>query len=60
VTNFEVDKALADEEYVPRLLETLDKHDLKVWTISCHLTSQAVCDHPSTAAPGHPARADLG
>jgi sugar phosphate isomerase/epimerase len=44
--HFEVDKALADEEYVPRLLETLDKHDLKVWTISCHLTSQAVCDHP--------------
>src|ERR1700754_139935 len=44
--HFEVDKALADESYVPRKLETLEKHNLKVWTISNHLVGQAVCDHP--------------
>ncbi|MFV2172846.1 sugar phosphate isomerase/epimerase family protein [Actinomadura sp. LOL_016] len=44
--HFEVDKALADESYVPRKLETLAKHDLKVWAISNHLVGQAVCDIP--------------
>ncbi|MEU5881868.1 sugar phosphate isomerase/epimerase family protein [Spirillospora sp. NPDC047279] len=44
--HFEVDKALADDSYVPRKLETLAKHDLKVWTISNHLVGQAVCDDP--------------
>jgi sugar phosphate isomerase/epimerase len=44
--HFEVDKALADDTYLPRLRATLDRHGLGAWTISCHLTSQAVCDHP--------------
>jgi sugar phosphate isomerase/epimerase len=44
--HFEVDKALADPDYLPRLRALLDKYELRVWTISCHLTSQAVCDHP--------------
>src|SRR5258708_404569 len=44
--HFEVDKALSDDSYVPRKLELLEKYRLKVWTISCHLTGQAVCDHP--------------
>ncbi|GGV13176.1 DNA-binding protein [Actinomadura cremea] len=44
--HFEVDKALADESYVPRKLETLAKHGLKVWAISNHLVGQAVCDIP--------------
>jgi len=44
--HFEVDKALGDDSYIPRLLATLERYGLKVWTISCHLTSQAVCDHP--------------
>jgi sugar phosphate isomerase/epimerase len=44
--HFEVDKALSDDAYLPRLHDTLDRHGLKSWTISCHLTSQAVCDHP--------------
>ncbi|WP_141577800.1 sugar phosphate isomerase/epimerase [Actinomadura sp. WMMA1423] len=44
--HFEVDKALADDDYVPRKLETLAKHDLKVWAISNHLVGQAVCDNP--------------
>jgi sugar phosphate isomerase/epimerase len=44
--HFEVDKAVNDDSYVPGRLELLDKYNLKVWTISCHLTGQAVCDHP--------------
>jgi len=44
--HFEVDKAVSDESYVPGRLELLEKYNLKVWTISCHLTGQAVCDHP--------------
>jgi sugar phosphate isomerase/epimerase len=44
--HFEVDKALADDSYIPRKMEILDKHGLKVWTISNHLVGQAVCDSP--------------
>ncbi|MWA06369.1 TIM barrel protein [Actinomadura sp. LD22] len=44
--HFEVDKALADDDYVPRRLETLAEHDLKVFAISNHLVGQAVCDLP--------------
>ncbi|MFI0373073.1 sugar phosphate isomerase/epimerase family protein [Actinomadura sp. 1N219] len=44
--HFEVDKALADDAYIPRRLEILAKHDLKVWAISNHLVGQAVCDIP--------------
>ncbi|MFK3983902.1 sugar phosphate isomerase/epimerase family protein [Micromonospora sp. NPDC050397] len=44
--HFEVDKAIADESYVERKKETLAKYNLQVFTISNHLLSQAVCDHP--------------
>jgi sugar phosphate isomerase/epimerase len=44
--HFDVEAALADDTYLPRLHEILAEHKLRVWTISCHLTSQAVCDHP--------------
>jgi len=44
--HFEVDKAVNDDSYVPGRLELLEKYNLRVWTISCHLTGQAVCDHP--------------
>ncbi|HXA62986.1 MAG TPA: sugar phosphate isomerase/epimerase family protein [Streptosporangiaceae bacterium] len=44
--HFDVEAALTEDDYIPRLQETLDEHGLRVWTISCHLTSQAVCDHP--------------
>jgi len=44
--HFDVEAALADDGYIPRLRETLDKHGLRVWAVSCHLTGQAVCDHP--------------
>jgi sugar phosphate isomerase/epimerase len=44
--HFDVEAALADDAYLPKLRDTLDKHGLRCWTISCHLTGQAVCDHP--------------
>ncbi|GAA1537777.1 sugar phosphate isomerase/epimerase [Actinomadura kijaniata] len=44
--HFDVRAAVEDDSYVPRKLETLAKHDLKVWTISNHLVGQAVCDDP--------------
>ncbi|MEU9884731.1 sugar phosphate isomerase/epimerase family protein [Sphaerisporangium sp. NPDC051011] len=44
--HFEVDKALADDSYIPRKLEVLEKYGLKVWAISNHLVGQAVCDSP--------------
>jgi sugar phosphate isomerase/epimerase len=44
--HFDVQAALDDEDYLPRFKETLARYNLGCWTISCHLTSQAVCDHP--------------
>ncbi|MPZ25011.1 MAG: TIM barrel protein [Micromonosporaceae bacterium] len=44
--HFEVDKALADDRYVPRRREILAAYGLRVWAISNHLVGQAVCDHP--------------
>jgi sugar phosphate isomerase/epimerase len=44
--HFEVDKALADPDYIPGRRALLEKHNLRCWTLSCHLTGQAVCDHP--------------
>ncbi|MEW2155153.1 sugar phosphate isomerase/epimerase family protein [Streptomyces sp. NPDC007189] len=44
--HFEVDKALADDDYIPRRRALLEKYNLRCWTLSCHLTGQAVCDHP--------------
>ncbi|HJP78666.1 MAG TPA: sugar phosphate isomerase/epimerase family protein [Pseudonocardiaceae bacterium] len=44
--HFDVQAALNDEDYLPRFKATLAKYNLGCWTISCHLTSQAVCDHP--------------
>jgi sugar phosphate isomerase/epimerase len=39
-------RAAEDDDYVADRLGILAKHDLKVWTISNHLTGQAVCDDP--------------
>ena len=44
--HFDVRRALTDDAYLPALRATLDRYGLQVWTVSCHLTSQAVCDHP--------------
>ncbi|GAB2679044.1 sugar phosphate isomerase/epimerase [Saccharopolyspora gloriosae] len=44
--HFEVDRALAEDDYVQGRLDLLEAHGLKVWTLSNHLVGQAVCDHP--------------
>jgi sugar phosphate isomerase/epimerase len=44
--HFEVDKAVSDDTYVSGRLEILKRYNLEVFAISCHLTGQAVCDHP--------------
>ena len=42
--HFEVDKALADDNYYEDKLKMLKKHKLSVFAISTHLVGQAVCD----------------
>ena len=44
--HFEVDRALAEDDYCRDLRATLDSYGLACWTISNHLVGQAVCDHP--------------
>jgi len=43
--HFEVDQALADDTYCARKRELLEKHDLKLFSISNHLVGQAVLDN---------------
>ncbi len=43
--HFEVDKALADDQYCAKKRELLESHNLQVWAISCHLVGQAVLDN---------------
>ncbi|MFW6169203.1 MAG: sugar phosphate isomerase/epimerase family protein [Planctomycetota bacterium] len=42
--HFEVDKALADDDYCKQKREQLQGLDLHCWAISNHLVGQAVCD----------------
>lgn len=42
--HFEVDKALADDNYCAEKRALLEKHNLKCEAISAHLVGQAVCD----------------
>ncbi|MEX2174140.1 MAG: sugar phosphate isomerase/epimerase [Pirellulaceae bacterium] len=42
--HFEVDKALADDNYCRRKRELLDSLDLQCHAISAHLVGQAICD----------------
>jgi sugar phosphate isomerase/epimerase len=42
--HFEVDRALAEPDYVKRKWALLAKHGLKCFAISTHLVGQAVCD----------------
>jgi sugar phosphate isomerase/epimerase len=43
--HFEVDKALAQDDYCAKKRELLDKHGLQVFAISSHLVGQAVLDN---------------
>ncbi len=42
--HFEVDKALAEPDYCDRKRALLEKYNLRVFAISCHLAGQLVCD----------------
>lgn len=42
--HFEVDKALSDDSYCAKKRDLLERHDLKLYSISNHLVGQAVCD----------------
>jgi sugar phosphate isomerase/epimerase len=44
--HFEVDRALAEDDYVHKRRELLERHGLGCWTISNHLVGQCVCDSP--------------
>jgi sugar phosphate isomerase/epimerase len=50
--HFEVDKALADNNYCKRKRDLLDRNDLQCYAISAHLVGQAVLD---TIDPRHKA-----
>src|SRR4030042_3210395 len=43
--HFEVDKALAEDDYCARKRELLENHNLQVFAISNHLIGQAVLDN---------------
>lgn len=43
--HFEVDKAIADDNYCAQKREQLDRYDLQCHAISAHLVGQAVCDN---------------
>jgi sugar phosphate isomerase/epimerase len=43
--HFDVDQALADENYCESKRKLLKKHGLEVYAISTHLVGQAVCDN---------------
>jgi sugar phosphate isomerase/epimerase len=44
--HFDVRRAVTEDDYVAGRRKILDEHGLAVYAISCHLTGQAVCDHP--------------
>jgi sugar phosphate isomerase/epimerase len=42
--HFEVDRALAEDDYCRRKRELLERHGLGCWALGAHLVGQAVCD----------------
>src|SRR4029079_8797916 len=42
-------RAAEDDAYVQEKLDVLERHGLRNWAISTHLTGQAVCDDPIDA-----------
>jgi sugar phosphate isomerase/epimerase len=42
--HFEVDRALAEPDYVDSRRELLERHGLGCWALGAHLVGQAVCD----------------
>ena len=55
--HFEVDRAIAEDDYVESRKEILQRHGLGCWAIGAHLVGQAVCDpiderHAAILPPG--------
>ena len=55
--HFEVERALAERDYVSQKRSLLDRHGLGCWALGAHLVSQAVCDpidkrHEGVLPPG--------
>jgi sugar phosphate isomerase/epimerase len=44
--HLDVWRAADDDAYLRERREVLDRHGLKVWSLSNHLTGQAICDDP--------------
>ncbi|HWR86330.1 MAG TPA: sugar phosphate isomerase/epimerase family protein [Rhodoglobus sp.] len=44
--HLDVERALGDDAYLDEFRATLDRHGLKLFAISNHLSGQAVCDDP--------------
>lgn len=44
--HLDLERADQDDAYLRSRLDVLDRHGLRVWAISNHLTGQAVCDDP--------------
>jgi sugar phosphate isomerase/epimerase len=44
--HFEIDRALAEDDYCANKRAQLERHGLQCWTISNHLVGQAICDVP--------------
>ncbi len=42
--HFEVDRALAEPDYLERKRALLERHGLRCWALGAHLVGQAVCD----------------
>lgn len=42
--HFEVDRAIAEDDYVESRKEMLERHGLGCWAIGAHLVGQAICD----------------
>jgi sugar phosphate isomerase/epimerase len=42
--HFEVDRALAEPDYVEQKRALLERHGLRCWALGAHLVGQAVCD----------------
>ena len=42
--HFEVDRAIAEDDYVESRKEILERHGLGCWAIGAHLVGQAICD----------------
>ena len=58
--HFEVDRALAESDYVQEKRALLERHGLGCWAIGAHLVGQAVCDPIDEPPRGRAAARGMG